>query len=400
MRVARLSLTDFRSYRELDVTLGPRVTTLLGPNGAGKTNIVEAIRYLSILASHRVSTDTPLIRAGAAVAVLRAKVERAGRAVVVEATIAPGRAKGYRLNGNPAKAREVAGVLRTVVFSPEDLDLIKGDPSGRRRFLDELCVALTPTLAGDLADYDRVIRQKTALLKGARGRGSAPATLDVWDERQAGLGARIIRARLDAVAALAPFVSSAYSDLSSGGDSAFTYESPSIAAPGSPGFPGGDLSSSDRVRGDGARGDAAENDLARRLIEAIGIARAKELERGVCLVGPHRDDLLVTLGGMPARGYASHGESWSAALALRLGTYDLLTSASGPDSGGDGEPVLILDDVFAELDAARRRALAERVAPAQQVIVTAAVPADVPASLVGDVLLVGGGKVTRDGDAS
>lgn len=379
MRVARLSLTDFRSYRELDVTLGPRVTTLVGPNGAGKTNVVEAIRYLSILGSHRVSTDVPLIRATAAVAVVRAKVERAGRAIVIEAAIAPGRAKGYRLNGNPAKAREIAGLLRTVVFSPEDLDLVKGDPSGRRRFLDELCVALTPTLAGDLADYDRVVRQKTALLKGARGRGSAPATLDVWDERQAELGARVIRARLQAVTALAPHVSSAYADLSSGGDSEFAYDAASIDAPGPL--------------------DGAEEDLAQRLLEAIGRARAKELERGVCLVGPHRDDLLVTLGGMPARGYASHGESWSAALALRLGTYDLLTSASGPDSGEDGEPVLILDDVFAELDPARRRALAERVAPAQQVIVTAAVPADVPASLVGDVLFVGEGRVSRDGAA-
>ncbi|HEX7589515.1 MAG TPA: DNA replication/repair protein RecF [Demequinaceae bacterium] len=379
MRVARLSLTDFRSYRELDLMLGPRVTTLVGPNGAGKTNIVEAIRYLSILGSHRVSTDVPLIRAGAAAAVVRAKVERAGRAIVVEATIALGRAKGYRLGGNTAKAREIAGLLRTVVFSPEDLDLVKGDPSGRRRFLDELCVALAPPLAGDLADYDRVVRQKTALLKGARGRGSAPATLDVWDERQAEIGARIVRARLEAVTALAPHVSAAYADLSAGGESEFAYDSPSIDAPGPR--------------------DGAEDDLARRLLEAIGKARPKELERGVCLVGPHRDDLLVTLGGMPARGYASHGESWSAALALRLGTYDLLTSASGPDSGEDGEPVLILDDVFAELDAARRRALAERVAPAQQVIVTAAVPADVPASLVGDVLFVGEGRVSRDGAA-
>ncbi len=384
MRVARLSLTDFRSYRELDLTLGPRVTTLVGPNGAGKTNIVEAIRYLSILGSHRVSTDAPLIRATAAAAVVRAKVERAGRAMVVEATISPGRAKGYRLNGNPAKAREVAGLLRTVVFSPEDLDLVKGDPSGRRRFLDELCVALTPALAGDLADYDRVVRQRTALLKGARGRGSAPATLDVWDERQAELGARVIRARLEAVTALAPHAAAAYADLSSGGHSTFAYESLSLDAPGS---------------SMGAQGDLAQGDLAQRLLEAIVRARSKELERGVCLVGPHRDDLLVTLGGMPARGYASHGESWSAALALRLGTYDLLTSASGPDSGDDGEPVLILDDVFAELDAGRRRALAERVAPAQQVIVTAAVLADVPASLVGDVLFVGGGRVGRDGTA-
>lgn len=379
MRVARLSLTDFRSYPELDLELGPRVTMLVGPNGAGKTNIVEAIRYLSILSSHRVSTDVPLIRAGCDDAVIRGKVERGGRAIVIEATIAPGRGKAYRLNGAPAKPRDIVGLLRTVVFSPEDLDLIKGDPSGRRRFLDELCVALTPALAGDLSDYERVIRQRTALLKSARGRTAAPATLDVWDERQAELGGRIVRARLDAVAALSPHISAAYADVSSGGVATTGYESAALGSAGSLG------------------GSASE--LAAVLLKAIGRERAKELERGVCLVGPHRDDVLVMIGAMPARGYASHGESWSAALALRLGTYDLLTSASGPDSGQDGEPVLILDDVFAELDVGRRAALAARVAPAQQVVVTAAVPADVPASLVGDALFVEGGTVTRDGVA-
>jgi DNA replication and repair protein RecF len=376
MRVTRLSLTDFRSYAELDLTFGPGVTTLVGPNGAGKTNIVEAIGYLSILASHRVSSDTPLIRASASAAVVRGKIERANRAMVLEATIAPGRAKAYRLNGGPAKARDIVGVLRTVVFSPEDLDLVKGDPSGRRRFLDELSVALAPMLAGDLADYERVVRQRTALLKSARGRGAAPATLEVWDERLATIGARIIRARFLAVTALAPYVSLAYADLAAAAGCTLAYESTSLTAP--------DLVAD------------TETSLTEHLLAAMARVRAKEMERGVCLVGPHRDDLAITLGGMPARGYASHGEAWSAALALRLGTYDLLTSSAGPDSGEDGEPVLILDDVFAELDGARRSALANRVAPAHQVVVTAAVPADVPATLMGDVLRVSGGRVSRD----
>jgi DNA replication and repair protein RecF len=373
MRVTRLSLTDFRSYGSLDLEFGPGVSTFVGPNGAGKTNIVEALRYLSILGSHRVATDQPLIRYGQSSANVRARVEKSGRAIVLEASIAPGRAKAYRINGSPAKAREVLGVLRSVVFAPEDLDLVKGDPSGRRRFLDELCVALSPGLAGDLADYDRVVRQRTALLKSARGHRGDLSTLDVWDERQASLGAAIISARVAATTALAPFVARAYADLADGDAASIAYECASLGS-----NPGG-----------------AAADVAASLLEAISAARAKEIERGVCLVGPHRDDLAVVIGDLPARGYASHGESWSAALALRLATYDLLTSDAGPDSGDDGEPVLILDDVFAELDAPRRAALASRLAPAQQVVVTAAVGADVPSELAGDVFVVADGEVTR-----
>ncbi len=376
MRVTRLSLTDFRSYESLDIEFGSGVTTFMGANGAGKTNIVEALRYLSILGSHRVATDLPLIRFGATSANVRARVEKAGRAIVLEATIAAGRTKAYRLNGSPAKARDIAGVLRTVVFSPEDLDLVKGDPSGRRRFLDELCVALSPGIAGDLSDYDRVVRQRTALLKSARGRGTDLATLDVWDERQAELGARIVRARVAATEALAPYVARAYGELTDGDACAVTYECSSL--------------------GSDVHGPMSE--VAAALLAAIASARAKEIERGVCLVGPHRDDLSIVVGDLPARGYASHGESWSAALALRLATYDLLTSDAGPDSGEDGEPVLILDDVFAELDSPRRAALASRIAPAGQVIVTAAVGADVPAALAGDALFVSSGEVSR-GDA-
>jgi len=373
MRVTRLSLTDFRSYGSLDLELGPGVSTFVGSNGTGKTNIVEALRYLSILGSHRVATDQPLIRLGATSANVRAKVEKAGRAIVLEATIAPGRAKAYRLGGSPAKPRDLVGILRTVVFSPEDLDLVKGDPSGRRRFLDEVCVALAPGIAGDLADYDRVVRQRTALLKSARSARGELSTLDVWDERQAALGARIVRSRRTTTAALAPYVARAYAELAAGDDAAIAYECASL----------------------GPEEGGTDDEVAAALLQAIAAARPKEIDRGVCLVGPHRDDLAVTVGPLPARGYASHGESWSAALALRLATYDLLTSDAGPDSGDDGEPVLILDDVFAELDAPRRTALAARIAPAQQVVVTAAVPADVPETLAGDVFRVREGRVDR-----
>ena len=376
MRVTRLSLTDFRSYGELDLELGDGVTTFIGPNGAGKTNIVEALRYLSILGSHRVATDVPLIRSGQDSATVRARVEKAGRAIVIDATIAAGRGKAFRINGAAAKGREVAGILRTVVFSPEDLDLVKGDPAGRRRFLDELGVAILPGLAGDLADYDRVVRQRTALLKSARHLPEVPPTLDVWDERLAALGARIVRARRSAVVALAPHIGAAYARLTDGDDCSISYACSSVDA-------------------DAA---ATEAGASAALLAAIANARPQEIERGVCLVGPHRDDLEVSVRGLPARGYASHGESWSAALALRLGTYDLLTSDAGPDSGDDGEPVLILDDVFAELDAPRRAALAERVAPAQQVIITAAVGADVPDALAGETFLVADGEVTRRGE--
>jgi DNA replication and repair protein RecF len=378
MRVSRLALSDFRSYQDLLVEFPPGRVTLLGRNGAGKTNIVEAIRYLGSLSSHRVSGDAALVRAGANRAVLRATVEKAGRSLTLEVTITPGGTNAARLNSSPAKPKEVAGILRTVVFSPEDLDLVKGDPSGRRRFLDEVGTALAPLLAGDLSDYDRVLRQRSTLLKTARGKVIDDTVLTVWDEKLAGLGARITRARLDVVSALLPHVSREYSDVTAGtGPCSVRY----VAAADTEG---------DFVK-------LGVGDIETRLRTAMEHQRAREIERGVCLVGPHRDDMEVRIGSLPARGYASHGESWSAALALRLGTYSLLTAEGGPDAEPDGEPVLILDDVFAELDATRRSALASRVSGAHQVIVTAAVEADVPMGLGGNVLTVEGGEVRDHG---
>ncbi len=447
MYVSHLSLTDFRSYEQVELPLDEGVTALVGPNGQGKTNLVEAIGYVATLASHRVPSDAALVRAGASRAVIRTKIVRehgrgdgfggdgSGRAAGREATrrtslveleITPGKANRARVNGgSPGRARDVLGLLRTVTFAPEDLSLVKGDPDGRRRFLDELAVLATPRLAGVLGDYDRVLRQRSALLKSAsaavRGtRGAADLrTLDVWDAKLAQAGSQVIVARRQIVAALAPHVARAYEQVSAGqGEAVIGYRSSLDVeldradeqgrGPTYPGEPGPAVP---------REPNGSTRLVEAQLLEAMGHLRSKEIERGVCLVGPHRDDLVLTLGGLPAKGYASHGESWSFALALRLASYTLLTRGpdgsaartdadadSGTDSetdlwmadwGEDGEPVLILDDVFAELDVRRRDRLAELVAPARQVIITAAVAGDVPEQLAGARVDVMGGEVAR-----
>jgi DNA replication and repair protein RecF len=376
LHVAHLSLTDFRSYPEAELALSPGVTALVGPNGQGKTNLVEAIGYVATLGSHRVSSDAPLVRFGAPRAIVRCSVVQHGRATLVEIELTPGKANRARLNRSPVpRPREVLGVLSTVLFAPEDLALVKGDPSERRRFLDELLVARHPRLAGVRSDYERVLKQRNALLKSAgaaikRGGGDV-RTLDVWDSHLAIAGAELLAARLSLVADLAPYVAAAYTQVSDNqGPAAISYraslaeheEEPTPVVP-------------DREH------------LAARLLAAMGRLRKSELERGISLVGPHRDDLVLSLGPMPAKGYASHGESWSFALALRLASYELLRSDLGED------PVLVLDDVFAELDTGRRERLAELVAGAEQVLVTAAVPADVPEALSGARVDVLAGEV-------
>ena len=394
MHVAHLQLTDFRSYAHADVELDPGITAFVGPNGQGKTNLVEAIGYVATLASHRVPTDAALIRAGQQRAVVGAKVVRElepgrPRATVVEVEITAGKANRARVNGgSPVRARDVLGILHTVLFAPEDLALVKGDPDGRRRFLDALLVQLAPRTAATVADYERVLRQRSALLKSAgaaarsRQGGADLRTLDVWDGKLAQLGAQIVVERRRLVAELAPHVADAYEQVSAGqGDARIAYKASldgaldqAAAAPST---------------------DAAPVELVEaQLLEAMGRLRPKEIERGGCLVGPHRDDLVLTLADLPAKGYASHGESWSFALALRLASWRVLT-AGGPQGGPDDEPVLILDDVFAELDARRRERLAELVAPARQVLITAAVAADVPQPLAGGRVDVMAGEVSR-----
>lgn len=374
MHVSHLTLHDFRSYGEVDVPLEPGVTAFIGRNGQGKTNLVEAIDYLSRLSSHRVATDAPLVRAGAEQAVVRAAVVRDGRTAVLEIELNPGRANRARINKSPLpRARDLVGLVRTVVFSPEDLTLVKGDPSDRRRFLDDLLVLRTPRLAGVKADYDRVLKQRNTLLKtlyAARGpaREGALATLAVWDDQLVATGTELLEARERLAADLAPYLGKAYEAVARGAsrdDARISYE-PSVP------------------RADDRR-QAFTAELARR--------QADEIRRGITLVGPHRDELQMTLGPgedqrLPVKGYASHGESWSFALALRLASYDLLR-ADGDD------PILILDDVFAELDTERRAQLAGLVSGAEQVLVTAAVEADVPEQLSGAVFHVAGGEVVR-----
>lgn len=395
MHVAHLSLTDFRSYHQVELPLEPGITALVGPNGQGKTNLVEAVGYVATLGSHRVPSDAALVRHGASRAVVRAKVVREARSTLVEVEVTPGKANRARVNGgSPGRARDVLGILRTVLFAPEDLALVKGDPDGRRRFLDDLLVQLTPRIAGVIGDHERVLRQRSALLKsaGAAVRGSRSGsdlrTLDVWDAKLAQVGAQLVVARRALVAALRPRATDAYRQVSSGqSELGLVYRTSLEAAL--------DLDP-------GAAAEPAPASLVEaQLLEAMGRLRSKEIERGVCLVGPHRDDLVLSLGELPAKGYASHGESWSVALALRLGSYGLLThgveetDAWSADWGPDGEPVLVLDDVFAELDTRRRTRLAELVSTAGQVLVTAAVPQDVPEPLAGARVDVVGGEVTR-----
>jgi DNA replication and repair protein RecF len=381
VHVAHLSLTDFRSYASVELALQPGVTTFVGANGQGKTNLVEAVGYVATLGSHRVSTDASLVRAGADRAIVRASVVRDDRPTLVEIEINPGRANRARLNRSPVpRAREVLGVLRTVLFAPEDLAIVKGDPSDRRRFLDDLLVARAPRMAGVRADYERVLKQRNALLKSAgpavRRPGADLGTLDVWDSHLATSGAELLAARLDLVRDLTPLVVQAYEEVahgraSGGGDDQAGLSYVTGLADESSG------TGLDTLGRDG---------IADLLLAALAEARPRELERGVSLVGPHRDELALSIGTLPARGYASHGESWSLALALRLAAFELLRADGG-------EPVLVLDDVFAELDGRRRERLAEMVAKAEQVLVTAAVPEDVPGALAGARVQVRDGEV-------
>ena len=356
MYVRHLALHDFRSWAELDLELTPGRTVFVGPNGFGKTNLVEALWYCATLGSHRVATDAPLIRAGSERAIVSTIVVSEGRELAVDLEITAGRANKGRLNRSPVRStREILGAVRAVLFAPEDLTLVRGDPGERRRYLDELATVRRPRIAAIRADYDKVLRQRTALLKSATGgRYRADPglleTLDVWDGHLAAHGAELMAARLELVNQLAPEVEKAYQLLAPASRPAAIAYRASIDLP---------------------EGSSDTAVLAAALLEELARRRSAELERGMCLVGPHRDDLELRLGEQPAKGFASHGESWSMALSLRLASYELLRAEGR-------EPVLILDDVFAELDNSRRRALAGVAAGAEQVLITAAVGEDIP----------------------
>ncbi|PKQ31932.1 MAG: DNA replication/repair protein RecF [Actinobacteria bacterium HGW-Actinobacteria-2] len=378
MFVTHLSLADFRSYPHAEVALDAGVTVFTGANGQGKTNLVEALEFIATLGSHRVGSETPLVRAGAEKALVRARVQAArddDRSLLLEIEITPGRANRASVNRSPRRPRELLGALRVVLFSPDDLAVVKGDPSERRRFIDELMVARWPRLAGVRADFEKVLRQRSTLLKSLSGRtyrpvsAEAAATLEIWDAQLAGFGAEIVAARLATLKALQPLVAAAYADLA----------------------PSNNVAGLEYRSSSGVSAELGIAELAEVLTATMAERRGEEIARGQCLVGPHRDDLALTLGELPAKGYASHGESWSFALALRLASFALLRA--------DGiEPVLILDDVFAELDETRRARLAELISDAEQVLITAAVAADVPSALTGRRFTVSAGVVEPDDD--
>ena len=372
MRVARLELTDFRNYEQLQVDFDPGINVLVGPNGQGKTNVVEAVAYLAMFSSHRVATDTALVRAGADRAVIRSMIEHEGRSVGLDVQINPGRANRLQVNRAPVKrVRDAMGLVRAVMFAPEDLGLVKGDPSTRRRFLDQLLVQTSPRYAGVLADYEKTLRQRNSLLRSAAKslsrdeRETLRSTLEVWDSRLVTFGADVMAGRVNVLENIAEPTARAYASVAAArNDVGLAYVPTRI------------------------QGARTADEFAAALEETLQEVRAEEYARAVTVVGPHRDEVEMTLNGLPARGYASHGESWSLALALRLASYEVLRE------GSSGEPVLILDDVFAELDHQRRARLARFAGDAPgQVLITAAVSGDVPDEVRGVRFSVDSGSV-------
>lgn len=384
MIVEQLSLVDFRNYAAADVTLVPGPNVFVGRNGQGKTNLAEAIAFFATLGSHRVSNDAPMVRDGADAAIIRARLAHGERRVQLEAQVNRQGPNKARVNGSAVKPSELPRYAQVVLFAPEDLQIVRGDPSARRRFADQLLVQRAPRMSGVLGDYDRVLKQRTALLKSARARGvrgDALSTLDVWDDKLVALGTQVIQARLALAADLAAPLAAAYTAIA-GAD-----HHPEIEWALS--IRGNDPDSDDPGTPTVVAAETA--DIAAQFREALAARRTAELDRGLTLVGPHRDDLLLRIRELPVKGYASHGESWSVALSLRLASAELLREESLL-----GDPVLILDDVFAELDTDRRARLAGLAGDYEQVVVTAAVEGDVPDILRARMVRVEAGRIVEE----
>ena len=361
MRINKLALTNFRSYPSLELNLSPGTTTFIGDNGSGKTNIAEALIYLSFLSSHRVSSNAPLITLGSQQAIIRAEIERDDRVLQIDLEINAAKANRARINGNPTRSqREILGACQIVYFSPEDLDLVRGEPGTRRDFLDRLLITRAPRLAGVISDYERVIKQRNALLKT---RASTNALVP-WNEQLIKFGAQLTAERISLIEALNPWVSKNYANLNEVKAASIAYKC--------------------STEGVTNNIDTNIEVLSKRLEEVA----YQEIERGVSLIGPHRDDLHLQLGDFPAKGYASHGESWSMAISLRIGSFNLLKSEGT-------EPILILDDVFAELDTSRRNQLMAVTQLAEQTIITAAVESDLPKDLLTEKFYVTPGVVKK-----
>lgn len=386
MRVTHLSLTDFRNYASAEVGFVPGPNLIVGRNGQGKTNLVEALGFLSTLSSHRVSNDKAMIRAGQDAGIIRARLEYNGRDILAEVQLNRTGQNRAQINRSVIKTRDLPRYFSSVVFAPEDLALVRGDPSGRRKFLDQLLVLRTPRLAAVLSDYERVLKQRNTLLKSARAsgvRGNQLSTLDIWDERLVEFGSEIIDERAKLVQQLGEPLRGAYR--------AVVNEDHGPALVASLSILGAD-EDADLGVGNSAASAAAtgsvESTTSEIFLAALAGLRKRELERGITLAGPHRDDLVFMLNSLPAKGYASHGESWSFALSLKLASAALLRQDSA-----SGDPVLILDDVFAELDLDRRARLAAAIGSFEQVLITAAVLEDVPKALVANTIHIHGGQV-------
>ncbi len=408
MYISDLALNDFRSYREVVLELKPGVNTFIGENGQGKTNLVEAIGYLATFTSHRVAADTALVRQGASAGVVRAKVWRGESDTMVEVEILTGRANRARINRGNARPADLLGIVRAVVFAPEDLELIKGDPAVRRRFLDNLMIQFRPRLAAVKSEYDKVLRQRGALLKTmqkARRRGGFydETSLDIWDAQLAEYGAQIIAARAEIISALRPLVEEFYTDVSGGRGIARIDYAANLDERRGWQLPSADVLQGEDGEAQQAVVDKHETELQdmdttrEAMLQTLREWHSEEIDRGLNLVGPHRDELELSLETLPAKGFASHGETWSYALALRLGSWKLLRSHVSGDWSENEEPILILDDVFAELDSRRRLRLAEIIKEAEQVFVTAAVGDDLP-ELDDTRFVVHDGIVTRETD--
>jgi DNA replication and repair protein RecF len=385
VRVLHLSLTDFRNYASAEVALARGPNLFVGRNGQGKTNLVESLGYLATLGSHRVSSDAAMIRQGTDSAIVRARLESEGRELLAEVQINRTGANRAQVNRSAIKPRELPRYFTSVLFAPEDLALVRGEPSGRRRFLDELLVTRAPRFAGVQADYDRVLRQRNTLLKSARASGVKAGqlgTLDIWDERLVALGTEIVVARERLVADLAPEVTRSYAAVAGEDHSARLSTVLSIR---------GATVDDDAPAPEAPTEQVAPAEVAEVFRDALARVRPSELDRGLTLVGPHRDDLFLSLNGLPARGYASHGESWSFALALKLASAAVVRAGAST-----GDPVIVLDDVFAELDGSRRERLADAVADYEQVLITAAVEEDVPDRLAAHTVRISAGTIVED----
>ncbi len=392
MLVKHLTLASFRNYGTLEVAFEPGINLIIGPNGQGKTNMVEAVRYMSVLSSHRVAGYQPLINSKANSAIVRAMVSSEERDVLLEIELnREGKNKARVNKADLPRIRDIIGIVQSVTFAPEDIDIVRRDPTNRRAFIDELVVQHRPRMAGVYADYERVLKQRNALLKSAKitkTTGSALSTLDAWDASLVQYGTEIVSARLNIAQLLQPHLFDAYQKIAtSNNEPRLVYRSSLLVDTA------GLLSDSPDVAEDLAGGNLENLDrdaIAAMFSAKLAEIRPKELERGITLAGPQRDDIVLMLGELPAKGYASHGEMWSYALALRLASIELLKQESRT-----GDPILILDDVFAELDAGRRLRLAELIANNEQVLITAAAEEDVPAILTATRFAVKQAVVTR-----